>query len=286
MAHLIFKPLRVVQPTYSVGAVADPVAKVGDEHLIISHFFATSDGDGNEACNTFLLSDVVLGETVLAGYTTRGCFELGVVTGYTKGWCFSFDGSNEGSMMWNDFLLLRGPLADAARARYKIYVDYTSDGDGPALPLKRTDSGSNYGFTGHPDLEFWTRSGVQPWLYVMAQDYQHWDETPAQLRSRILEMERDLRETEYTAIQQSALQHQISVLTARLPPPRAATPPPRAPERLVPPPAPRKPTDTFCPVAQDHKHTYGEVHAVGQSWHGPVHAKTCSICDHTCVIDH
>ena len=286
MAHLIFKPLHIVKPTYSVGATADPVEKITDEHLIISHFF-TTEGDDNEACDTFLLSDLVLGESVLAGYTTRGCFELGVVTGYTKGWYFSFDGLNDGSRMWNGLLLVRGPLADAARARYKVYADYTSDGDGPASPLKRTDTGGNYGIGGCPDLEFWTRNGVEPWLYVGPEDYQYLDETPEQLRSRILEMEHDPHAAEYTPIQKKALQHQISMLKSRLPPPaRAATPPSKAPEQLVPPRAPRKPSDTFCPVTQDNKHTYNEVYVVGQSLHGPVHAKTCSVCDHTWVIDH
>lgn len=281
MAHLVFKPLRVVKPTYSVGAVADPVEKIGDEHLIISHFFETTDGDGNEASDTFLLSDIVLGESVLAGYTTRGCFELGVVTGYKKGWYFSFDGSNEGSKMWNGLLLLRGPLADAACARYKIYADYSTDDDGPAPPLKRTDTGANYGFTGYPDLEFWKRSGEEPWMYVGPEDYIYgWDETPEQLQVRISKMEHVLSDATLKPIQLSALQHQISVLKSRLPPqpPRPSTPPPTAPERLVPPPTPRKPTTSFCPIAQDHKHSYGPDRIVGQSWHGPVIFRTCELC--------
>jgi hypothetical protein len=288
MAHLVFKPLRIVEATYSAAAAtADPVEKIGEEHLITSHFF-TTDGEGNEACDTFLLSDLVLGESVLAGYTTRGCFELGVVTGYKEGWYFSFDGSNECGKLWNGLLLVKGPLADAARARYT-----REDEEGVAPPLKRTDSGANYCHPGYPDLEFWTRSGVEPWLYVMAPSYQGWDETPEELRGRIHEMECDLRESEYTPIQRKALEYQVAVLKAHLPqtaraatPPRSATPPPKAPERLVPPRAPRKPSDTFCPVAQDNTHTYGSEYTVGQSWHGRVRAKTCSICDHTWVIDH
>ena len=294
MAHLVFKPLRIVEPTYSASAAAvDPVEKIGDEHLIISHFF-TKSGDGNEASDTFLLSDLVMGESVLAGYTTRGCFELGVVTGYKEGWYFSFDSVNEYGKMWNGLLLVKGPIADAARARYKIRTDYTRDDEeGIAPPLKRMDSGANYGLTGHPDLEFWTRSGVEPWLYVTSEDYNGWNKTPEELRTHILEMERELLEDSFSPIQRKALEYQIAILRARLPlpvraatPPRSATPPPKAPERLVPPRAPRKPSDTFCPIAQDNTHTYGSEYTVGQSWHGRVRAKTCSICDHTCVIDH
>jgi hypothetical protein len=254
MAHLIFKSLRIVNPTYSVGAVADTVEKIGDEHLIISHFF-TTDGEGNEASDTFLLSDLVLGESVLAGYTTSNRFELGVVTGYKEGWYFSFDGSNEYGKLWNGLLLLRGPLAEAALGRYQMRMDYTSDGDVPAPPMKRTDTGTNYGHTGHPDLEFWTRSGIEPWLYVTSEDYNVLNKTPEELRTHILEMERELLEDSYSPLQQKALEYQVAVLRARVPqparaatPPRSATPPPKAPERLVPPRAPRKPSDTFCPV--------------------------------------
>ena len=284
MAHLVFKPLRIVNPTYSMGATADPVEKIGDEHLIVSHFFKT-EGNDNEACDTFLLSDLVMGESVLAGYTTRGCFELGVVKGYEEGWCFLFDGSNDCSRLWGDLLLIKGPLADAARARYKVYVDYTSDGDMSAPPLKRTDTGSNYGHWGVPDLEFWTRSGIQPWRYVMPQDYYQWNETPQELQQRIDEL-KACHDDSPTEMQQRALDHVIATLTTRLPPPRSATPPPKAPERLVPPRAPRKPSDTFCPVTQDNTHTYGPEYTVGQNWHGRVRAKTCSFCDHTCVIDY
>jgi hypothetical protein len=284
MSHLVFKPLRIVQPTYSVGARIDPVEKIGDEHLIISHFFTTNIEDGNEASNTFLLSDVVIGETVLGGVTTRGLFELGVVTGYSKGWCFFFNGVNAGSRLWGDLLLIKGPLADAARARYKVYEDYTSDGEAPAPPLKRTDSGSNYGHWGIPDLEFWTRSGFQPWYIVMHQDYNHWKETPQELASRIDELTA-MHEDTHTELQRRALDHVITTLRARLPPPRAATPPPRAPERLEPPPAPRKASDNFCPIAQDNKHTYGPARTVGYSWHSPVMAADCTLCGYN-FCDH
>ena len=214
MDHLVFKPLRIVEPTYSVGATPDPVEKIGDEYLIVAHWLKSSAGD--EACDTFLLSDIVIGETVLAGYTTRGCFEIGVVTGYRKGWYFNFDGTNEGSRLWNGLLLLRGPLADAARARYKAYTDYSSDSGSPAPPQKRTDSGGNYGQTGSPDLEFWTRSGVQPWLYVMAEDYNERDETAAKLSERIRKM-REYATVDLTPLQRKAHEHQIAELSARLP---------------------------------------------------------------------
>ena len=100
MAHLVFKPLRIVEPTYSVGSTADPVEKIADEHLIITHGLpVTAIEDGNEASDTFKLSDLTMGESVLGGTTTRGFFEIGVVTGYSEGWCFNFDGTQEGSCL-------------------------------------------------------------------------------------------------------------------------------------------------------------------------------------------
>ena len=216
MDHLVFKPLRIVEPTYSVGATPDPVEKIGDEHLIVTHWMKSSAGD--EACDTFLLSDIVEGETVLAGYTTRGCFEVGVVKDYRMGWYFNFDGVNDGSRLWNGLLLLRGPLADLARARYKARIDYARDGTGAAPPMKRTDSGGNYGVTGYPDLEFWTRSGCQPWLYVMSEDYNERDENVAEVGARVQQMRQHAATADLTPLQRKALEHQIGKLSAMITP--------------------------------------------------------------------
>lgn len=213
-SSLVFKPLRIVEPTFIRGAEMAPVEKIGDEHLLLLHWVKSSPGD--EACDNFTLADVVIGETVLGGTTTRGFFEFGVVTGYTKGWCFSFDGVNQGSMMWRNFLLVRGPLADAARARYKAYTNYSSDGDSPAPPMKRTDSGSNYGFSGCPDVDFWVRSGVQPWYVVTAWDYNGYNETPEQLSARIADTERLFADKGLTVNQRAALEYQLGVLKAKL----------------------------------------------------------------------
>jgi hypothetical protein len=40
-----------------------------------------------------------------------------------------------------------------------------------APPCKRTDSGTNYGFTGYPDVEFWARSGIVADAFVPAETY-------------------------------------------------------------------------------------------------------------------
>jgi hypothetical protein len=62
---------------------------------------------------------------------------------------------------------------------------------------------------------------------------------------------------------------------------RSATPPPQAPERLVPPPAPHKPTEKFCPGTADNKHVWGEPRVVGYHSHGPVTGADCQFCVYT-----
>ncbi len=185
--HLIWKPLRMIPLDHNAPLRGEPqpVQPRDDEHLIYSPYGLSLD-DGTEATDTFLLSDLTMGESVLAGWTTSGKWAYGVVTGYEEGKFFRFDGPNEGSLLWNHLLLLRGPMADAAQKRYTCRFTPQEDGSSPRAPMKRTDSGSNYGFTGYPDIAFWKRSGCRLYWEVTAEDYSgrepDWEWLPDRIR--------------------------------------------------------------------------------------------------------
>lgn len=162
MASLIFKPLRFIKPTEPA---YERVTETDEAVTVESWLYGEREYDGTEVCTTFMLTDVIKEETVLAGYTTSQYFKMGIVTGWSEGKYFHFDGPNEGSLLWNRLMLVRGPLADKARERYEA-SKHPERPDYLPPPMKRTDSGTNYGFMGHPDLEFWERSGIQPWYAV------------------------------------------------------------------------------------------------------------------------
>lgn len=164
-----------------------------------SHFYYDQAMEGAEVSLDFTLADLEPGKCVIGGLTTRGCLEVGVYYGHAPGRYICFDGSQQGSLLWNGYFLVRGPLADrllAREARRKKWLDkvcakleemkaagedtecigtpaVSDDEDGPLRgpPCKRTDSGTNYGFTGHPDVEFWARSGIVADAFVPARVY-------------------------------------------------------------------------------------------------------------------
>ena len=176
-AHLIWKRLRLTPMDHNadIRHEPQPVQPKEGEFLIYDMWGRELD-DGTEATDTFLLSDLKMGESVLAGRTTSGKWAYGVVTGYQEGKYFSFDGPNEGSLLWRGLLLLRGPMADSARKSYEARYTLNEDGSSPRVPMKRTDSGTNYGFTGYPDVAFWNRSGCELFYEVTREDY--WGGTP------------------------------------------------------------------------------------------------------------
>lgn len=158
----------------AVAAAADPSRE--DAHVQhewgVSPVFCEAIA-GSEACDNFTLADLETGVSVIAGETTSGYWAYGVVMGWQPGKFFTYDGPQVGSLLWRKFLLLRGPIAEAARARYQERYVPREDGEAsPTVPLQRTDSGTSYNFTGRPDLAFWLRSGVEPFLFVTARHYQ------------------------------------------------------------------------------------------------------------------
>jgi hypothetical protein len=146
----------------------------------------------------FTLADLTEGECVVAGHTTRGAWEMGVYLGASPGRYLNFDGSQQGSLLWSNLCLIRGSLADRLLDRHKKKANWykklqakldtmraageitdnigtpdVSDDEAclPPGPMKRTDSGTSYGFTGYPDVEFWARSGIVADAFVPAHVY-------------------------------------------------------------------------------------------------------------------
>jgi hypothetical protein len=200
-----FKPLLFVKPT----EVCDDTVIETDEAVTIkSWLYSDHEADGTEVNTSCTLADIVIGETVLAGYTTSHYFKMGVVTGVSEGKYFRFDGPNEGSMLWNRLMIVRGPMADKARERYHDSQSETGRLHPP--PMKRTDSGSNYGFAGHPDLDFWERSGCKPWLAVpYPYSFTHDEEA----RKRVLEEYSRVPQEDLSPIQRRALVNMLEELS-------------------------------------------------------------------------
>lgn len=176
---------------------------------------------GSEACDNFTLADLEVGVSVIAGTTTSGYWAYGVVMGWEPGKYFTYDGPQVGSLLWRDFLLLRGPIAEVARARYQERYGPREEGaDSPTLPLQRTDSGTSYNFTGRPDLSFWLRSGVEPFLVVTARHYQGRFPNPErdvrELEGEAAQLQNKMDEWPLTPDEQRACRYQLSVTTEKL----------------------------------------------------------------------
>lgn len=135
------------------------------------------EGIGTEAARVFTVEEIVIGETVLAGYATSGAWSEGVVTRIEPGKYIEIDGFNANSILWHSFVMLRGALEGICQRRYaarKAREDAEAARRDPlprGYPLMRTDSGTSYGYTGFPDLEFWKRSGIYPWYMVPSYEY-------------------------------------------------------------------------------------------------------------------
>jgi hypothetical protein len=224
--HLVWKPLRMTPFDHNalLRGEPQPVQPRDDEHLIYNPY-GYSMSDGTEATDTFLLSDLKMEESVLAGWTTSGHWAYGVVTGYEEGKFFRFDGPNQGSLLWNKLLLMRGPAVDAIVERYQKrkralqeWLETAEDGDctppGLGAPMKRTDSGTNYGFSGYPDVAFWKRSGCQLYWEVTADDYlgrePDWERLPDRIRRYGEKLEDDCEKL--TEVEREALAEQSAEL--------------------------------------------------------------------------
>lgn len=197
-----------------------------------------------EVSTDFTLSDLVAGKCVVAGHTTRGAWEMGVYIGASKGRYLNFDGSQQGSLLWRNLCLIRGSLADEMVERQKKRdlwslkiqakldamraAGENTDGCGtpdvsdsedclPPGPMKRTDSGTSYGFTGYPDVEFWARSGIVADAFVPPHVYNGYDapEDPEWYRDSILQL-RQMNHADISPAMQAAINKQAGAYTKAL----------------------------------------------------------------------
>lgn len=132
----------------------------------------TEEGVGTEASRPSQVDELVIGETVLGGYATSGAWTEGVVKRIEPGKYVEIDGFNANSLLWHGFVVLRGALAETSRSRYAARQASARREPLPSgYPLLRTDSGTSYGYSGFPDLDFWKRSGVPAWYMVPSYEY-------------------------------------------------------------------------------------------------------------------
>jgi hypothetical protein len=128
----------------------------------------------------FVADDLMVGVSVLTGFTTSGAIRTGVMTEMLPGIGIRFDNPDQNGIFWREMWQHLGDCECAiccehmprTMARLAAIRTATSDDDIPPCPqLRRTDSGSDYGFNGYPDCEFWERSGYEPQFIATAADY-------------------------------------------------------------------------------------------------------------------
>jgi hypothetical protein len=194
-----------------------------------------------EVSTDFTFADLVEGECVIAGHTTRGAWEMGVYLGASPGRYLNFNGSQQGSLLWSNLCLIRGSVADQLLGNYKKKDNWykkvqakldamraageTTEGIGtpdvsdsedciPPGPCKRTDSGTSYGVTGFPDVEFWARSGIVADAFVPAYVYsgRELPEDPCWYRDAILQL-RHMNHADISPAMQAAINKQAATYT-------------------------------------------------------------------------
>ena len=161
------------------------------------------------ASRDFVADDLMVGVSVLTGFTTSGAIRTGVMTEMLPGVGIRFDNPDQNGIFWREMWQHLGDcecviccehmprtMARLAAIRSSTEVDDMPQPNGsgavadsfpplaewgqnlsdelrgpPAPQLRRTDSGSDYGHNGYPDCEFWERSGYDPLFIATAADY-------------------------------------------------------------------------------------------------------------------
>ena len=141
------------------------------------------------ASRDFVADDLMVGVSVLTGFTTSGAIRTGVMTEMLPGVGIRFDNPDQNGIFWREMWQHLGDCEcvicceHMPRTMARLKATEADDmpqpnGSGavadsfpPAPQLRRTDSGSDYGHNGYPDCEFWERSGYDPLFIAMASDY-------------------------------------------------------------------------------------------------------------------
>jgi hypothetical protein len=240
-----FKPLRAEQTTGLAPIWRETTLEEDGDGYILKTPYHITFPEGTEVSRDFTLPDLVPYECVVAGHTTRGAWEMGVYYGCSSGRYLNFNGSQEGSLLWGNLCLVRGPPADAlltqekAKRRFfeKVQAkleemkargedtdncgtpDVSDDEDGAFSrpPLKRTDSGAGYGFTGYPDVEFWARSGIVADAFVPAVTYRgHEDDMDQEFYVEGIRQLRNMNHDGISPAMQAAINKQAGHYTRML----------------------------------------------------------------------
>lgn len=139
----------------------------GSEDVIFDDVLATRD---------FVADDLMVGVSVLTGITTSGAIRTGVVTEMLPGIGVRFDNPDQNGIFWRSMWQHLGDCECVICSEHMPCVlarikKGEADDIPPSPVLRRTDSGSDYGFNGYPDCEFWERSGYEPLFIATAADY-------------------------------------------------------------------------------------------------------------------
>ncbi len=153
----------------------NPVFKFpGSEDVVLEDILATRD---------FVADDLMVGVSVLTGLTTSGSIRTGVVTEVIHGVGIRFDNPDQNGIFWSQMWQHLGdcecPVCSEHMPRVLAHIKKgaeaaaaaSDDFPPPGPQLRRTDSGSDYGFNGYPDCEFWERSGYAPLFVATSADY-------------------------------------------------------------------------------------------------------------------
>lgn len=109
-------------------------------------------------------------EVVVAGLTTSGVFDVGVLKAVRDGICLEHYGRNTPSLLWSNIFMVHGPLADWALGKHNMEKAVQTASVAlanmrvlthPPLPMRRTNSGVHYGAEAAVDLAFWASIGVE-----------------------------------------------------------------------------------------------------------------------------
>lgn len=132
------------------------------------------------ASRNFVADDLMAGVSVLTGRVTSGAVRTGVVTEVIPGVGIRFDNPVQNGIFWSEMWQHLGDcdcsvcsehIPVVAARVMEAEIARLTNAPPPPVPLRRSDSGSDYGLCGFPDCDFWVRSGYEPLFVATSADY-------------------------------------------------------------------------------------------------------------------